>query len=881
MNKFIKKYIKNNIKFQNKDMTKIEEHLLKLNDILKSKEIGINKHNKIKEYLNKEVNELDNKNNFNTKLKGDIFEYFIAYLYLNNIEGEIEVEIVGGKDDGGIDIQFYILKNEDGGLKKSIVKYIQCKNYKKPLSRKEVVAEIENFDYKLSDNLNIYEEERKYQIISLNGYTKEVMESDIKFNNILIDFDDNDIKTMINNFNTKESKELISFSTNLKPHNLLTYKKINLLKEKYFKIATIQPTGTGKMYIMNQIMLDNQNKKILILTPNLIIIEKLKKLNCNINKNIVYSTNMGINNVKNKQNIDDFDIIIVDEYHRIGAKQTMLELDSLIKGQSKLKNIFGFTATPKRNEIDKKTKEKIDMTDWFDVISNELSIEECMVDGILQIPNYISALYDMKGVKIDKVFVEYSEKIDNSSLKTDEKSKLKKRLEDSVIDLKEDKTIDKIISEQLKKDNRCIRKENIKFIVFVEGGGIDEEDNNLMETTKKDFDYLIADKLKKQIGYNIVNSYKVHSKYNSFDTTYNKEQIEKFEKNKRKGSVDFLFNVNMLNEGYHINDITGVILLRKTHSEILYKQQIGRIFSAGDENKNYIFDFVNNYNNLNKNMKEVSFLNNLEKEKQKVFDKRKRLGFKDDEEKNKKIKNNLCEYINKKEIKIIGVNNDFIDILDIVNNSCKKSKTFEERMIELEEFIKLNKRLPKQNSKEKEEKSLAGFIGYIKNKNILEQMNIYNGLIEKYDIEKNIKTFEERIIEFEEFIKLNKRLPKNYSKDNDEKSLAGFISRIKRKNILEQMNIYNGLIEKYDIEVKVKAKAKTFEERMIELEDFLKLNKRLPKNHSKDNEEKSLAGYLNGMKNRNILEQMNIYNSLLEKYDIEVKERKRKQNKII
>lgn len=37
----------------------------------------------------------------------------------------------------------------------------------------------------------------------------------------------------------------------------------------------------------------------------------------------------------------------------------------------------------------------------------------------------------------------------------------------------------------------------------------------------------------------------------------------------------------MLNEGVHVDDVDGVILLRPTVSPIIYLQQIGRALSAG------------------------------------------------------------------------------------------------------------------------------------------------------------------------------------------------------------------------------------------------------------------------------------------------------------
>ena len=54
----------------------------------------------------------------------------------------------------------------------------------------------------------------------------------------------------------------------------------------------------------------------------------------------------------------------------------------------------------------------------------------------------------------------------------------------------------------------------------------------------------------------------------------------------------------MLNEGIHVDDVDGVILLRPTVSPIIYLQQIGRALSAGSKNQPVIFDLVNNFDSL-------------------------------------------------------------------------------------------------------------------------------------------------------------------------------------------------------------------------------------------------------------------------------------------
>ena len=62
--------------------------------------------------------------------------------------------------------------------------------------------------------------------------------------------------------------------------------------------------------------------------------------------------------------------------------------------------------------------------------------------------------------------------------------------------------------------------------------------------------------------------------------------------------LKLLYSIDMLNEGIHVDDIDGVILLRPTVSPIIYKQQIGRALSTGKKSNPVIFDIVLNIENL-------------------------------------------------------------------------------------------------------------------------------------------------------------------------------------------------------------------------------------------------------------------------------------------
>ena len=62
--------------------------------------------------------------------------------------------------------------------------------------------------------------------------------------------------------------------------------------------------------------------------------------------------------------------------------------------------------------------------------------------------------------------------------------------------------------------------------------------------------------------------------------------------------LKLLFCIDMLNEGVHVEGISGVILFRPTVSPIVYKQQIGRALTAGTKTTPLILDVVNNFEGL-------------------------------------------------------------------------------------------------------------------------------------------------------------------------------------------------------------------------------------------------------------------------------------------
>ena len=59
-------------------------------------------------------------------------------------------------------------------------------------------------------------------------------------------------------------------------------------------------------------------------------------------------------------------------------------------------------------------------------------------------------------------------------------------------------------------------------------------------------------------------------------------------------TIDLIASIDMLSLGYHVDDLTGVIMMRNTRSDTIYTQQIGRCLSIKSKNRTIIFDLVGN-----------------------------------------------------------------------------------------------------------------------------------------------------------------------------------------------------------------------------------------------------------------------------------------------
>lgn len=356
-------------------------------------------------------------------------------------------------------------------------------------------------------------------------------------------------------------------------HNEKAYRKLNKTLENK-KCATINhATGTGKSFIALKYLYENKEKKYLYLAPTYEILDQLMDDCYKIGitpEDINVDTMIYKNLLKLDMNeiYEKYDGIIFDEYHRAGAKETYKQIKKLKflldNNNEDEKRFIGLTATPIRflDKARNMTKELFD-----GIVASTLSLSEAMLEKILPVPMYINSK-----IACREEYEKTLRKVNRLS-DTKEKQEFLKKLE---------KTSYKINNGE--KDNKdlfkkYIKEKNGKYIIFC-------DNINKLENYYNKVDFWFSD-----IGQ--VKKYKVHS---GQKRDLNKKELKKF--NDDKNGLSVLLCIDILNEGVHVDDIDGVILLRKTMSPIIYFQQIGRALSFSGRNKKIkIFDLVNNFKN--------------------------------------------------------------------------------------------------------------------------------------------------------------------------------------------------------------------------------------------------------------------------------------------
>lgn len=351
-------------------------------------------------------------------------------------------------------------------------------------------------------------------------------------------------------------------SIHLFEHNQKAYEAVTEMLEKDGMAAVIHPTGTGKSMIAFKLVEEHPLNHFLWLSPSEYIYQtQVENLNMKF-PNIQFMSYSRL--MKNEDCIETLhpDYIILDEFHRCGAREWGKSIKKLLDTYPDARRL-GLSATNIRYlDNQRNMAEEI----FNGKIASEMTLGEAIVREILPEPKYVIAMYS------------YRKELDQ----------LKKRIQ----------TL----------SNQGLVAENQKLLeqlrrALEQADGLEQVFQKHME--KKDGKYIVfcsdkehMDEMKEQVP---VWFGQVDSRPYIYTAFYNDTATEKefaaFKKDD-SGHLKLLFCIDMLNEGVHVDDVDGVILLRPTVSPIIYLQQIGRALSAGSKKTPVIFDLVNNFDSL-------------------------------------------------------------------------------------------------------------------------------------------------------------------------------------------------------------------------------------------------------------------------------------------
>ncbi len=349
----------------------------------------------------------------------------------------------------------------------------------------------------------------------------------------------------------------------LKPHNKETYGKLKDILQTNNKTCIIQPTGSGKSFLILKLIEDYAafGRDIIIIEPQKYIFEQLQKkmdkygLRKDNVKFLTYSA-LGKLNDEKIQKYQSPKLIIIDEMHRSGAKTWEKGLLKMFDAFPNDCKYVGFSATPIRF-LDGKRNMAEEL--FNNCIANEIGLADAILSRILPLPRYIAGLY-----AYDNEINAITRKIENSRNSDEEKAKL---LEEVVI-MKKNLDKSKGVSAIFKK---YIDGNKGKYVAFC-------RNINHLKLMRSCLEQWFS-----EAGISC-NFYEVHCKNPGKDKQFNAFMAD--------DKLSVCLSVAMLSEGVH--GIDGVILLRDTISPNLYYQQIGRVFAVDMDTVPIIFDLVAN-----------------------------------------------------------------------------------------------------------------------------------------------------------------------------------------------------------------------------------------------------------------------------------------------
>ncbi len=428
-------------------------------------------------------------------------------------------------------------------------------------------------------------------------------------------------------------------------HNQKAYQATVSMMEETGKAAVIHPTGTGKSFIGFQLCADHKKERICWLSPSEYIyrIQREKWLLAGGEEiaNLCFMTYAKLMRLGEEEleNLNP-NYLILDEFHRLGAAQWGRGVEVLREKYPRMK-ILGLSATNIRY-LDNQRDMAWEL--FSGNVASELTLGAAIAQGILPAPKYVLSVYSYQkelyryqarvgqvknkavrdraekelealrralekaegltevfakhigmGTRVEKRktmgHIEFKSKTEKTTRQ--KQGEIEKNIK-NIDSFKEDKEIENIAGE-----------DNLKELAFK--AGKDELNESIFKKEEKavsgkyivfcaNYEHLLAMKeLAPKWFAKVDTNPHIYTAYS--DNPMTATEFEAFKKDE-SDHLKLLYCIDMLNEGIHVDGLSGVILLRPTVSPTIYKQQIGRALAAGGEEIPVIFDIVMNIENL-------------------------------------------------------------------------------------------------------------------------------------------------------------------------------------------------------------------------------------------------------------------------------------------
>lgn len=408
----------------------------------------------------------------------------------------------------------------------------------------------------------------------------------------------------------------------------------------------VRPTGFGKTYLLVNIGCEYikkyPDKKVMYVMPSKIIETEIRN-NKGYNQDIISSNFVFVTYQALAKSVGEFgtdksrdryvnllkdsSICLLDEVHRAAAEgyASFYEYTEEFYSKDDVR-LLGVTATPLRHN---ESQSEWIFNELFKGIKTyDYTLWDAIDSGLLLKPIYCMAKF-----QVMEIADEYKKEIKKSHLEANGYFNEKDFEVSFNKAYRSNGTESEIIYRTLKKAGYNLVSDSpddsyIKFIVFfkdtqdlVENGEQTEKwfFDAIEKEASKDFD--ISIEYDKHVDYVISSTADQNNDYivkehvekkNYRSLLYNASEVGKNDTYKGH-RIDLIFNVNVITMGYHVDNISGIMMRRGTGTDIMYYQQLGRCFSVKARRPSIVFDLAYNKNTqMNRDRKRMFVRNVIE-----------------------------------------------------------------------------------------------------------------------------------------------------------------------------------------------------------------------------------------------------------------------------